>query len=263
MTKVMIYFLHMFSSLFLWIFIAISLSLVFMRSIRKDGFKEKCGWYLSFTAILMLYLFSTKPISNLLVYSLEHNYQLPSKETLSSLDAMIILAAGVRPCNVFVCGAEASGVTYSRLVSGVFIFKENNVKLLVMQGTSELDIESDAVVMGGLAKQLGVPQDRIVVETKSRNTFEHAIELRKIFPASKKMRLGIVTSAMHMRRSEMVFKWEFPEDVIVPIPVDCRHSVLKYNIEDFVPSPGAFAASNDAIHELVGMAWYLLKHDKR
>jgi uncharacterized SAM-binding protein YcdF (DUF218 family) len=258
----MVYLLKMFSTLFLWILIAISLGLVIIRNVRKDGFKEKCGWYLSFTAVLILFLFSTKPVSNLLIYSLEHDYQLPSKKTLSNLDAVVILAGGVRPCSVFASGAEASGATYSRLVSGVYIFKENNVKLLVMQGTSRVNIESDAVVMAGLAEQLGVPRDRIIIETNSRNTFEHAIELRKIFPASKKMRLGVVTSAMHMRRSEMVFKWKFPEDVIVPIPVDHRYSVLKYGIEDFIPSLDAFAASNDAVHELVGMVWYSLKHYK-
>lgn len=259
----MVYLLKMFSTLFLWILIAISLGLAFIRNVRKDGFKEKCGWYLSFTAVLMLYLFSTRPVSNLLAYSLEHNYQLPSKKTLSSLDAVVILAAGIRPNGVFACGVEVSESTYSRLVSGVHIFKENNAKLLVMQGTSRADIESDAVVMAVLAEQLGVPRDKIIVETNSRNTFQHAIELRKIFPASKKIRLGIVTSAMHMLRSEMVFKWEFPEDVIVPIPVDCRYSALKYDIEDFIPSLKEFTASNDAFHELVGVAWYLLKHYKR
>ena len=260
MTEIMIYLLKIFSTLFLWILIAISLGLVFVRNVRKDGFKEKCGWYLSFTAVLMLFLFSTKSVSNLLVYSLEHNYHMPSKKTLSNLDAVVILAGGVRPCNVFACGAEASGATYSRLVSGVYIFKKNNAKLLVMQGTSRLDIESDAVVMAGLAEQLGIPRDRIIVETKSRNTFEHATELRKIFPASKKMRLGIVTSAIHMRRSEMVFKWEFPKDVIVPIPVGHRYSILKYDIENFVPSLEAFTTSNAVLRELVGITWYLLKH---
>ena len=258
----MIYLLKMFSTLFLGIMIAISLGLAFLKNARKDGLKGKIGWHLSFSAMLMLFFLSTKPVSNLLVYSLEHRYQLPSQETLSNLDAVIILAGGVRPSNIFAEGAEASGVTYSRLVSGVTLFKKSHAKLLVMQGTSKSDLESDAVVMRGLAEQLGVPRDRIFVETKSRNTFEHAIELRRKFPVFPKIRLGVVTSAVHMRRSEMAFKWKFPEDVIVPIPVDCNYSVLKYNIEDFVPSIEAFEASSAAFHEWVGIVWYLLKHEK-
>ncbi len=254
----MIHLLKISANLFLWILIAVSLGLILTRNVRRSGFKEKCGWYLSFTAMLILFLFSTKPISNLLVYSLERDYQMPSKEMLSNLDVMVILAGGVCPSSVLAGGAEASGATYSRLFNGVCIFKKNNVKLLVLQGTSRMDIESDAVVMAGLAEQLGVPRDRIIVETNSRNTFEHAVELRKIFPASKKMRLGIVTSAMHMRRSEMVFKWKFPEDVIVPIPVNYGYSVLKYDIENFIPSLDAFATSYNALHELIGMVWYSL-----
>ena len=256
----MSYLLKMFSELFLWILIAISVGLILTRSVRKNGFKEKCGWYLSFTAVLILFLFSTKPVANLLVYSLEHNYQLPSKETLSNLDVMVILAGGVLPSNVLDGGTEASGATYSRLLNGIHIFKENNLKLLVLQGTSGPDLESDAVVMAGLAERLGVPRDRIIVEAKSRNTFEHAVELRKIFPAPKKMRLGIVTSALHMRRSEMVFKWKFPEDIIVPIPVGYRYSVLKCDIKNLIPSLDAFATSHIALHELIGMVWYSIWH---
>jgi len=251
-------FLKIFSTLFLWILFAFSLGLVLTKHSRKTTFKEKCGWYLSFAALLILIIFSIKPVSNLLVYSLEHNYQLPSKEIISSLDCMVILSGGVRPSTVFSSSAEPAGATYSRLINGVRIFKENNVKLLVLQGSSGKESKSDAAIMTELAEQLGVPKDKIIIESKSRNTLEHAIELRKIFPASKKMRLGVVTSAMHMRRSEMVFKWKFPKDVIVPIPVDYRYSVLKYDIKNFVPSLEAFTASNDAFHELVGMVWYLL-----
>jgi len=248
-------FLKVFSTLFLLILIAFSLGLVLIKHSRKINFKEKCGWYLSLAALLILIIFSLKPVSNLLVYSLERNYQLPSKEIISSLDCMVILSGGVS-------GAEPTGATYSRLINGVRIFKENNVKLMVLQGNSGKEPKSDAAIMTELAEQLGVPRDRIIVESNSRNTFEHAIELRKIFPASKKMRLGIVTSAMHMRRSEMVFKWKFPEDVFVPIPVDYRFLVFKYDFKNFIPSLEAFAASNDAFHELVGMVWYLLKHEK-
>lgn len=258
----MIYSLKIFSTLFLWILIVLSLGLTLTRNVRKNGLKEKCGWYLSFTAAIILFLFSTKPVSNLLVYSLERDYQLPSKEVLLNLDAIVILAGGVRHSDVLPGGTEAVGVTYSRLFSGVHIFKENNAKLLVVQGTSRVDMESDSVVMAELAEQLGVPRNRIIIEANSRNTLEHAVELRKIFPATKKMRIGIITSAMHMRRSGMAFRRKFPEDVIVLIPVDCRYSVLKYDIENFIPSAEAFVTSNDALRELVGMVWYLLIHEK-
>ncbi len=258
----MIYSLKIFFTLFLGILIVLSLGLTLTRNVRKNGLKEKWGWYLSFIAAIVLFLFSTKPVANLLVYSLECDYQLPSKEALLNLDAIVILAGGVRHSDVLPGGAEASGATYSRLFSGVHIFKENNAKLLVVQGTSRVDMESDSLVMAGLAEQLGVGRDRIIVESNSRNTLEHAVELRKIFPASKKMRIGVVTSAMHMRRSGMLFRREFPEDVIVLIPVDCRYLVLKYDIKNFIPSVEAFATSNDALHELIGTVWYLLIHKK-
>ena len=253
----------MFSTFFPWILIALFLGLTLTKNVRKNGFKEKGGWYLSFIAALTLAFFSVQPVSNLLVYSLEHRYRLPSKEALANLDVLVILAGGVRHCDVLPGGTELEGATYSRLFSGVYIFKECDAKLLVLQGTSRLDMESDAVVMANLAEQLGVSRDRIIVETNSRNTFEHAVELRKITPVSKKIRIGIVTSAIHMRRSEMVFKWKFPEGIIVPIPVDRRYSTLKYDFENFIPSLDALSASSDAIHEYVGMVWYSILFKNR
>jgi uncharacterized SAM-binding protein YcdF (DUF218 family) len=243
-----------------FILLLLFLGLLITRDMPKKGGSGKTKWRLIFFGTLILFLLSLKPVSNLLVYTLECNYQPPSKEILSNLDAMIILTGGVQYGSVSAGGVDPSGATYSRLFNGVRIFKENNAKLLVLQGTSVVGVESDAAVMAGLAEQLGVPRDRMIIESGSRNTFEHAAALRKIFPAPKKLRLGIVTSAIHMRRSEMVFRWKFPKDVIVPIPVNYSYSTSKYDIKSFVPSWEAFAASNSALHELIGIVWYLLKH---
>jgi uncharacterized SAM-binding protein YcdF (DUF218 family) len=235
--------------------------LVLTRHVRSNGFREKCGWYLFFAAFLTLFLFSTKPISNTLVYYLEHNYHLPSKRVLSNLDIMVILSGGVSRYNRLDDSVEASGTTYSRLFNGVRIFKENNIKLLVLSGTgTEAYPESDAVVMARLTEQLGVSKERIVIEGRSRNTLEHALNLKKILHITKGQKIGIVTSAIHMRRSEMVFKKELPENTIVPIPVNYIYSLAKFDLENFVPSSESFATSSYAIHELIGMLWYLIKY---
>jgi uncharacterized SAM-binding protein YcdF (DUF218 family) len=169
------------------------------------------------------------------------------------------LGGGVHKSNALLGDAEASGATYSRLFNGVRIFKENNINFLVLSGTAGTYKESDAVVMSGLAEQLGIPRERIIVEATSRNTFEHAIELRKIFPAPKKVKIGIVTSAIHMRRSEMAFKRRFPTNVIVPIPVNYLYSSAALKFEDFIPNIEALSLSSLALHELEGLVFYSLQ----
>ena len=48
-----------------------------------------------FLGICVLYLLSTGPVSNLLVYCLECQYKLPSDNVLSDLDMVVILGGGM------------------------------------------------------------------------------------------------------------------------------------------------------------------------
>jgi len=59
--------------------------------------------------------------------------------------------------------------------------------------------------MAQSAEKLGVPKEKIRMDSRSRNTWEHAIELNKMFK-DKNMTLGLVTSAYHLKRSEKEFK---------------------------------------------------------
>lgn len=204
-----------------------------------------------------LLFFSLKPVSNILAYALENQYQPPSKEVISTIDKVVILGGGVLPSTVFRKNPEASGATYSRLFNGVRIFKQSNAKMLVLSGAGEEeDNESNAEIMERLATELGVPEDAIIKETKSHNTFEHAIKFAKLFPKTDNMKIGIVTSAIHMPRAVQAFRKKVSQDAIIPIPVGYIYSPFEYNIESFIPSSDAFSTSSYAIHEWIGIVWH-------
>ncbi len=114
--------------------------------------------------------------------------------------------------------------------------------------------------MKNLAIQLGVPQDSIIVETNSHNTMEHAVELAKLFPPEEKLKIGLVTSALHMLRSERAFKKKFHSDSIIQIPVNYIYSSPKFNLKSFIPSSGALSQSTDALHELIGILWFSIRY---
>ena len=240
------------------------LGLIFTRKIRKKR-KLKAGWYWMFVGTLVLFLLSTRLVANLLVYSLEGKYQPPSSEVLSALDVIVILNGGIYPSGGFLKYPEVSEVTCSRLCSGIRIFKQSSAHILVLSGAgspsnSKLDSKKDAEVMRNFAVRLGVPEDKIITETKSRNTMEHAVELAKLLYSTANKRIGIVTSALHMLRSEKAFKRKFSDDNIVPIPVNYIYSSLEYNIGTFLPSSDAFSMSSRAIHEWLGIAWYSVRY---
>ena len=164
-----------------WVFTLMVLGLILTRRLPKKR-RYKLGRWALLLGTCILFLLSTKPISDCLVYSLECQYRMPSDEVLSTLDIVVILGGGMYPREGFRKWSELSGPAYSRLCNGVRIFKQSGAGTLALTGGGpEGKIESEADVMKVLALELGVPENRILIETESRNTMENAVNLAKMF----------------------------------------------------------------------------------
>jgi uncharacterized SAM-binding protein YcdF (DUF218 family) len=243
-----------------WVLVLMALGLILtIRSPKKRRFK--LGKYALFTGMCILFLFSIEPVSNWLVYSLECRYKMPSDEVLSDLDIVVILGGGMSAPGGFREHGEASGFTYARLFSGVGVFRRSGAETLALcGGCPRRSDESEAEVMKALATDLGVRESEIITETRSRNTMENAAELAILLSSTKGKRIGLVTSALHMLRSENVFRKQFPNDTIVPIPVNYVYCPDWRGLRGLIPSSGALSESNYAIHEWLGMVWYLIRY---
>jgi uncharacterized SAM-binding protein YcdF (DUF218 family) len=186
---------------------------------------------------------------------------MPSDKSLSTLDVVVILGGDIYNSGGFRQNPEAGGVTYSRLFNGVRIFKQSGARTLALCGGGLVQsTESEAEVMKSLALELGIQESKIITETKSSNTMENAAELAKLLSSTEKKQIGLVTSALHIPRSEKAFRKQFPNDTIVPIPVNYIYSSGRHNIISFIPSIDALSASNSAIHEWIGIIWYFIKY---
>ena len=217
------------------------------------------GWYSLVLGTSILLFLSIKPVSTLLVYSLECQYHPPSREVLEDVNIMVVLGGGVMSSGGFRKSSEASGATYSRVFNGVKIFRQSSAKVLVLSGAGgQRDGETNADVMKDIAIALGISENKIVTEGKSRNTMEHAIELAKLFPLEERARIGIVTSALHMPRTMQAFRKKIRRMQLSPIPVGYIYSPSDLTIDSFIPSASAFSTSSYAIHEWIGMLWYCI-----
>ena len=79
---------------------------------------------------------------------------------------------------------------------------------------------SEASEARHLWSDLGIVAERIILEDKSRNTFENAVLTRDLVKPQPGERWVLVTSAYHMPRSVSIFrKAGFP---VIPFPVDYR-----------------------------------------
>ena len=83
-----------------------------------------------------------------------------------------------------------------------------------------LEGEGDGDTAPRLLDALGVSADRLVLENKSRNTYENAVFTKELVTPKPGETWLLVTSAFHMPRSKALFdKAGFPT---VPWPVDYR-----------------------------------------
>jgi len=107
-------------------------------------------------------------------------------------------------------------------------------------------------VMGEALVGLGLPKDRLLLETASKTTEESAINLKPMLSEP----FFLITSAGHMRRSLAVLEAQGLRPIPVPTdyqgPKDWRNAELR-------PSPQSLFASDLAMHEYIGWLWYRLK----
>jgi uncharacterized SAM-binding protein YcdF (DUF218 family) len=102
-----------------------------------------------------------------------------------------------------------------------------------------------------------VPRDKIRVEAKSENTYQNAVEFNKMF-GNKNIKIGLVTSAFHMKRSEREFKKYFNN--VLPLPAHYLYSSPKGNVViRYIPQSEELYKTSIAIREIVGQLWYRLK----
>lgn len=104
----------------------------------------------------------------------------------------------------------------------------------------------------------GIPEDRIVVESKARSTYENAVEVAKLIrERGIESPILLVTDITHLPRSERCFT----KQGIDVVPVGCRFSDrdFEWTYNQFVPSPGALESVHDVVHEWLGLGWYWLR----
>jgi uncharacterized SAM-binding protein YcdF (DUF218 family) len=179
--------------------------------------------------------------------------------------------AGLEPAGIIVLGGAvdeeiglARGETHlvggaERLTAAVALSRQFPGVRLVYSGQSGALLgttASEAEFARRLWLSLGVDADRIVIENRSRNTYENAQFTRDLLQPRAGQRFILVTSAYHMPRSVGLFR-EAGFDV-VPYPVDHR---TKATLADLLPMRQAsegLVVFDTAVREWIGLAAYRL-----
>lgn len=133
-------------------------------------------------------------------------------------------------------------------------------KIIITGGTGEL-LQQGPPESYFLRQQLlynGVNDSAIVIESKSRNTYENGIFTKKITDSLKlPPPFVLITSAIHMRRSAGVFKKAGFDFVI--FPADYKVYSSRFSLDNtIIPNPKLLSEWSFFIKEMVGLCVYKL-----
>ena len=193
---------------------------------------------------------------NYLSFKLEKDYirNLTAQEK-KPVEVIVVLSGGSYRINALDQTFPGESTT-SRLVHAVRMYRAYNARYLVCSGKGRSKT-SDAELMAQMAQEMGVPKERIRIEARSTNTYEHAIEFNKIF-ADKNIAIGLVTSAFHMKRSETQFRKYFTR--VTPLPSDYLYASPQGTpAVRYIPQAEWLLKNTLIFKEHVGRLWYGIK----
>ena len=212
--------------------------------------------------LLVLWLSSTSVVGDGVMRAAEAWQTRIPVASMPTARAIVVLSGMLRQAP----GAErvvewADGI--DRFEAGVALLKAGKAPVLVFTGgwlAWPSDDRSEGEVLVERAVALGVARHQIMVTGKARNTADEAREVGQILPRLTRARDGdaviLVTSAFHMRRSQLLFtRAGVP---VVPFPVDFQTSAGPFTFMDLLPQAGSIENTETAVRELYGYLFYRL-----
>lgn len=216
-------------------------------------------------ALIVLYLSSNGLVANYLLKSLEWQY-LPSQ--IPQADAIVILGGATRtPASP----RPMVDVTEQgdRILYGGKLYLEGKAPVIIATGGRAQwrgggNPESQDLLE--LLKLMGIPETAVIQEPLSLNTYENAVNVKKILQEKNLKKVLLVTSALHTPRAYAIFKKQDIE--AIPAPTDFLISEQELaEIEDnteslllnLLPDALALDRTTKVFKEYIGTFIYWLK----
>lgn len=209
------------------------------------------------TTLILFYISSIPLISDSLARSLEHQYK---QKSYTDSDVIIMLGGGALADVPDVNGkGTLSPSGTARLLTAARIGKDTNLSIILSGGQVYSSSGNESEIAEHILLELGIPDNRIILENKSRNTEENAKFVSKILEEHHFKKPILVTSAFHMKRAIMNFERLGITDTI-PFPTDYKTNIQSsININSFIPTGDALSETSLTLHEYLGIFQVWLK----
>jgi len=206
-------------------------------------------------ASLALVAVTVLPLGQWAIAPLETRF--PPLPLPDRVDGIILLGGAVNPVLTQAHGQFALNETGDRITETFILAKrypDSHVLLSGGIGTLLPTGMSEAKTTEDLLVAMGMDEHRLVIEDRSRNTYENAVFSKAVADPKPGETWILVTSAAHMPRAVGCFRhagWE-----ILPYPVDYQPNE-RWRF-DYIDLGGSLVLLAKAAHEWLGLAGYYL-----
>lgn len=219
--------------------------------------RKKVAVALLFVSMGILWTSSMPAFSSYLIASLERRC-LPIPVTESpSADAIIVLGGCVGAADYPRVEVDLTGAA-DRVLHAARLYRAGKSPMVIATGGAIKWLGSktpEAHSISRLLQEWGVPAKSIIIELGSLNTYQNAVNTKRLLDRQGLENILLVTSAMHMPRALATFRMAGIN--AIPSPTDYGVTDREEStILDFLPDAGALAGTTQAIKEYLGLAVY-------
>jgi uncharacterized SAM-binding protein YcdF (DUF218 family) len=217
-------------------------------------------------ALMLLLITSNGWVSRLLVQSLEWQH-LPLTE-IPTAEAIVVLGGATKsalPPRPSVDLNEAG----DRVIYAAQLYRQKKAPIIILSG-GRIEWKgggsSESADMATILTAIGIPKEAIVQEPNSLNTYQNAVNVKEILKSRGIRRVLLVTSAIHMPRSLLIFQHQGID--VIPTPTDFL--VTRGDLQELTSTPKAALLNvlpdvdnlhlfTSALKEYVGILAYRLR----
>ena len=203
----------------------------------------------------LIWAFSITPVSDLMLSGLEKGLRFP-QDPLA--DCIVLLGGGIIDGVVDMTGTGIPTLEMQgRILTCVRAFRKFHIPIIISGGQPFKKRTPEYVIVRRFLLDLGVPDSMIIVEKRSKDTWENARYSALICKKKGFKKALLITSAYHMKRAIFCFKRAGMD--IIPFPANFFTSPGKeYIWKDFLPHN--FLNTYRAIHEYLGIIFYKIAY---
>jgi uncharacterized SAM-binding protein YcdF (DUF218 family) len=210
--------------------------------------KQFAGKIILTASVVLLAVLSLSYIPNLLLRGLERQYPpLREFQSIANVQWVVVLSGGSRFDPDYPFSKYLNESSSKRLFKGIQIQKRLlNSKLLITGSEGVKQLAKTAI-------RYGIDPQKIITDTKSKDTKDHAKNLLGIVGTNQ---FVVVTSAFHMPRVMAIFKKIGMQPIPAPTDFVIRNRrASQYDFSRYFPSPNNLIKLEIAVHEYLGIIW--------